>query len=414
MAYIHFKIGNRIFSIHQAWIGILVYGTSYYLIHLFLLKFLLNYSIEHDNNDQLNNDQDNNKNNTDKDSKIKNNSKNKIEILRGRKRKLIASAMLTLRLLFSGLQSASSSSNSNTFQSGGNSKTEISRTLGQESSMIADFNQDDSTQSELVQRIIVTPFGKIMGMIPRGGDINEPGKPSKFGPGSKARGAAKRDFALRQAVKKPTNRQSGGDLFADAFTVKPQYPARPGGLKPFGRVPPKLWTDAHNPGRADGLQSKITLESKQSQSEYQPDGYSEEQIQIYEKNTRYSELAKDPQLMDQERPTNSKSKEEACTILQSENEGLVSGARRPDLKAGDPNYDYKTETPSKFSEIKVPRDDSLKDTARLGRKSGLQQGNNGDVTIVVNLMRLRPEKRAAYAKTFLEAAGGKGVIFINN
>jgi hypothetical protein len=29
-------------------------------------------------------------------------------------------------------------------------------------------------------------------------------------------------------------------------------------------------------------------------------------------------------------------------------------------------------------------------------------------------MRLRPEKRAAYAKTFLEAAGGEGVIFINH
>lgn len=141
---------------------------------------------------------------------------------------------------------------------------------------------------------------------------------------------------------------------------------------------------------------------------------SEEQIQMYEKNPRYSELAKDPQLMGQERPTNPKSEEEACTILQAENEGLVNGARRPDLKAGDPNYDYKTDTPSKFSEIKVPRDGSLKDAARLGRKSGLQQGNDGDVTLVVNLMRLRPEKRAAYAKTFLEAAGGKGIIFINN
>ena len=73
MSYIHFKIGNRCFSIHQAWIEILVYGTSYYLMHSFLLKFLLNYSIDHDNN----------KNNTAKDSKIKNNSKNKIEILRG-------------------------------------------------------------------------------------------------------------------------------------------------------------------------------------------------------------------------------------------------------------------------------------------------------------------------------------------
>ena len=42
---------------------------------------------------------------------------------RGRKRKLAASAMLIFRLLFGGLQSASVSSNSKTFQSGGNSKT---------------------------------------------------------------------------------------------------------------------------------------------------------------------------------------------------------------------------------------------------------------------------------------------------
>lgn len=74
MSYIHFKIGNRCFSIHQAWIEILVYGTSYYLVHTFLLRFLVNYSIDHDNNDQ---------DNTAKDSKRKNITMNKIEIIRG-------------------------------------------------------------------------------------------------------------------------------------------------------------------------------------------------------------------------------------------------------------------------------------------------------------------------------------------
>lgn len=66
---------------------------------------------------------------------------------------------------------------------------------------------------------------------------------------------------------------------------------------------------------------------------------------MYKKNPRYSELAEDPQLMGQERPTNPKSEEKACTILQAKNEGLVSGARRTNLKAGDPNYDFKTDTP---------------------------------------------------------------------
>ena len=85
------------------------------------------------------------------------------------------------------------------------------------------------------------------------------------------------------------------------------------------------------------------------------------------------QYSKDPQLMGQEHETNPKSMEEACTVLQAEDEKLVSGATRPDLKAGDPNYDYKTDSPKKFSEIKVPRDDSLQDAARLGRKSGLLQ-----------------------------------------
>ena len=87
---------------------------------------------------------------------------------------------------------------------------------------------------------------------------------------------------------------------------------------------------------------------------------------------------------------------------------------RMDLKTGDPNYDYKADTPTKFIEVKFSRDDNLKDAVRLVSKSGLQQGNDNNVTLLVNFMRLRPEKRAAYAKAFLEAGGGEGVIFIKN
>lgn len=323
--------------------------------------------------------------------------------------------MLILRLLFGGPSSASALSNSKNVQDGVGSKAAISRTFYRESSMIADLNQDDCPQSELVpegaQRIIRTPSGYIISSSQREGENDLPGKPSKFGPGSKTKGAAKRDFARRQAGKNPTSRQSGGGFFADTFTVRPRYPGRPGRLEPFVRIPLKL---GPNPGGGDGPRSSTTLSSKRSQSEYQPDGYSKEQIQMYKKDPRYSELAKDPQLMGQEHWINPKSEEEACTVLQAENEGLVSGAKRTDLKAGDPNYDYKTDAPSKYTEIKVPRDSSLKDAARLGRKSGLQQGNEGYVTLLFNLMRLRPEERAAYAKTFLEAAGGEGVIFINN
>ena len=68
----------------------------------------------------------------------------------GRKRKLFASVLLILRILFGGMQSSSASSNSTNFQDGVNSKTGIYRTLDRESSIIANLNQEDSTQSELV------------------------------------------------------------------------------------------------------------------------------------------------------------------------------------------------------------------------------------------------------------------------
>jgi hypothetical protein len=47
--------------------------------------------------------------------------------------------------------------------------------------------------------------------------------PSKFRSGSKAKGAAKRDFSKCQAGKNPTSRQSGGGLFAESFSPKPLY-----------------------------------------------------------------------------------------------------------------------------------------------------------------------------------------------
>lgn len=110
--------------------------------------------------------------------------------------------MLILRLLFNGSQYASASANSKNVQDGVSSKPAIDRTFSRESSMITGLNQDDSTQSELVlkggQRTIISPSGKIISTIPRGGENNQSGKPSKFSPGSKAKGAAKRDFARRQ------------------------------------------------------------------------------------------------------------------------------------------------------------------------------------------------------------------------
>ena len=123
---------------------------------------------------------------------------------------------------------------------------------------------------------------------------------------------------------------------------------------------------------------------------YGQGGLSDGIILDYRKNPKYLKLAQYQQLIGQECSTNPKSEEEACRILQTENDGLVKGADRLDLKGGDPNYDYKTTAPTKFTEIKVPRDSSLKDAARLGRKAGLQQAKDSNVTLLVNLIRIQP------------------------
>ena len=172
-------------------------------------------------------------------------NQNKIKS-RGRKRKLFASTMLILRLLFGGPQSASASSNYKNVQDGVGSKAPIYRTF--------------SRESELV------PKGGQRTTIPRGGDNNQPGKPNKFSPGSKAKGAAKRDFARRQTGKKPTSGRSGGSPFAQAFTVEPKFPARPGrnrdGL--LGRFSAQPTPDPYNPGCAGGPRSITVLNQSKS------------------------------------------------------------------------------------------------------------------------------------------------------
>ena len=161
-------------------------------------------------------------------------NQNKIKLkLCGRKRKLFASTMLIIRLLFGRPQSASDSSNSKNVQDEVGSKAPIYRTFSRDSPIIADLNQDDCSQSESVpegtQRIIRTLSGYTISIILRGGENNQPSNPSKFGPGSKAKGAARRDFARRQTGKKSTSGRSAGSFFAEAFPVEPKFHARPGG-----------------------------------------------------------------------------------------------------------------------------------------------------------------------------------------
>lgn len=182
---------------------------------------------------------------------------------RGRKRKLFVSAMLILRLLFGGLQSASASSNSKKFQDGVNS-----RTLQRESLMIADLNQEGSAQTEQVLK------GTHKALKTRGGSDNTSSPssgPGKFSPGSKARGAAKKNFTKQQRLKtsnKPTSSKSSGSIFAEAFSVKPNFAARTGrnGDGLFGQFRPQPTPDPQNPGCAGGPRS-ITVLSGQRNSD---------------------------------------------------------------------------------------------------------------------------------------------------
>lgn len=178
---------------------------------------------------------------------------------RGRKRKLFASALLILRIFFGGMQSSSASSNSTNFQDGVNSKTEISRVLEKESFR----HQEGSAQPEQVMKGSQTTL-----KIPHGGDGNS-SQPSKFTAGSKAKGAARRDFARRQTGKKPTSGRSGGSPFAEAFTVEPKFPARPGGNGDglFGRFTPRPTPDPRNPGCAGGPRSITVLSGQRNSDE---------------------------------------------------------------------------------------------------------------------------------------------------
>ena len=106
--------------------------------------------------------------------------------------------------------------------------------------------------------------GEIIGSIPRGSNTNKLGNPSKFSPISKAKGDVKRNFTKQQKLKisnKPTSSKSTGSIFADAFRVEANFPARPGlnryGL--LGRFSAQPTPDPYNPGCARGPRSIVVL-----------------------------------------------------------------------------------------------------------------------------------------------------------
>jgi hypothetical protein len=135
--------------------------------------------------------------------------------------------------------------------------------------MIADFNQEGSTQPELVlegsQITLDTLSGQITLGLPRGGEWQP-----KFGPGPRAKADARKVAPNRAGNSKAGNSQSGGSLFAEAFTVEPKFPARPGQNRDgsrVGRFSTRPTPDPSNPGCAGGPRSITVLSGQRNSDE---------------------------------------------------------------------------------------------------------------------------------------------------
>ena len=277
------------------------------------------------------------------------------------------------------------------------------------------LNEDNDSMSTVSDELTIkTGNTSVTLKLPRGGD----GKRHRLDTGGKAIGDARSDFYKKQnqkAARAPSGKRKSGSsysLYAEGFVPDTSSRRRPpDGLG--GRFGNKDQPDFSDCRRGP---NSITVVSHEHRPEHQPDGYSAEQMAEFQKDPKFEKLAQDPQLAGQSCQTNAKSEEEACTILQAESEGKAFNLKRPNLAKGEPNYDFKG-TDSKGStiyyEVKCPRNGSLKDAARLGRKASLQQGNSGDVVIVVNLQRIPREMRDRYECVFREAANGP-VTFINS
>lgn len=135
----------------------------------------------------------------------------------------------------------------------------------------------------------------------RGGDLGKP-----ISPGAKARTDARKSSTTgaRSTKESRSNRSS----FVEGCLQNPSRRSRPAAanrlvqkFRPggqagengfFGRFSTRPTPNPHNPGCAGGPRSITVRSGQQNQSEYQPDGYSKEQILMFEENPRYSELAK--------------------------------------------------------------------------------------------------------------------------
>ena len=231
------------------------------------------------------------------------------------------------------------------YSSGGNSqpKTEISRVLEQQ---VLKGTQGAQTALK----------------IPSGGDSSQP---SKFGPGSKAKGAAARNIQRRR--NSAGNTPASGSLFAESFSPKPLYGSRPmpqpGNFNipkaPSVRCSAKLddtgFTGYLKPGESksmEELSQTLSQEYRDYQQEFNSPPLSERFDTTNYDQEKFLELAKDPNA--KKTVFHKRTVDEARSALHTEMEGYVENPQRLDQQfTKSVDLDFKVDGPYPFTHVDI-------------------------------------------------------------
>lgn len=128
-----------------------------------------------------------------------------------------------------------------------------------------------------------------------------------------------------------------------------------------------------------------------------------------EKARRIDELSRDPQTGKQ----NPKAKKEAKAMMQAEEESIFSNARRPDLKKGEPNIDFKTN--EGWVEVKSAVDPAKRPISKQAADVASHTRGQDAEYFLVDLKDLSSAEKSVY-KSELQSVGAdmSKVRFIND
>ncbi|KKH69006.1 hypothetical protein [Methanosarcina mazei] len=131
-----------------------------------------------------------------------------------------------------------------------------------------------------------------------------------------------------------------------------------------------------------------------------------------EQKARFEELSKNAQ----DGTPDAKSRSEAQSILQAEAEGLVKGARRPDLNKREPNLDFKIE--GGYAEIKTPQNPDKRPLEQqaedMAKKINVY---DPDVIVIEDLKNLSYEQKVQFKDELLKRVDNNkinNVKFLND